>query len=256
MPRLLTDRRNDLRVQLRLQAAFERRLQQAMRGELVDVAERAARQIADTGNFDVGLQQHEQRVRAELEASYNAVMPEFGQRILDAASDKRFAAVEVKQGEAEFDRAMREWIRRVSTLKVAQITETTREQLRRKLEAGRREGLSTDEIARSMRDDLGGAVAATRAAVIGRTEVHAAAQAANQQAADATGVQGLRKEWMAAEDSRTRPDHDAADGQVVDKDGEFTVGGVRMKAPGDADAPAAQVVNCRCALTFITPGGE
>lgn len=253
MPYLLGDKRNDLRVQLRLQAAYERELQRTMQSELERVAESVADDVEDTGNVHGGVQGHDQRIQNALESGYRGVMPAFGQRILDAASDKRFRGRETKQAETEFDQSMQNWIRTTAALKVRQISDTTMEQIRSKLEAGRRQGLSTSEIARSMRDELGGVVAATRAAIIARTEIHSAAQAANRQAADATGIQGLRKEWMAADDSRTRPDHDAADGQVVDKESEFSVGGVSMDSPGDPGAPPEQVVNCRCAQTFITP---
>ena len=43
-----------------------------------------------------------------------------------------------------------------------------------------------------------------------------------------------------------RDSHAAADGQVVDGDGFFTVGGVKMLAPGDLSAPAEEWAGCRC----------
>lgn len=112
--------------------------------------------------------------------------------------------------------------------------------------------MGTDELARLVRDETPG-IGLQRAALIARTEMHNAAQAANMQAAEATGIQGLKKEWLAAEDKRTRPDHNDADGQVVEKEGQFTVGASQMDRPGDQSAPPRQTVNCRCALSFITP---
>ena len=252
MPRyILGDRRNDLRVQLRLQAAYERRLQSDMAVELKRVVENAADQLESSGDAQIG-DDHRARVMRMLEASYEVTMPAFGQRILDAASDKRYLWRRVKQGEDEFERAMRVWIRNVSAVKVTQISETTRQQIRDKIEAGRKAGLGTEGIAKALRGDMV-ITSAVRAHIIARTETHAAAQAGNRQAAKATGIAGLEKEWLAAEDSRTREDHNAADGQTVDQDASFTVGGVQMEQPGDPNAPAAQVVNCRCALAFITP---
>jgi hypothetical protein len=54
------------------------------------------------------------------------------------------------------------------------------------------------------------------------------------------------KRWLATEDSRTRPDHVEADGQTVPWGQAFTVGGFQMQHPHDPDAPAKEVVNCRC----------
>jgi hypothetical protein len=60
----------------------------------------------------------------------------------------------------------------------------------------------------------------------------------------------MSKEWLATKDDRTRPDHIAADGQQVEMNGKFIVGGVLMDRPGDTSAPAEQTVNCRCALIY------
>lgn len=54
------------------------------------------------------------------------------------------------------------------------------------------------------------------------------------------------KRWLATEDARTRPDHVEADGQTVPFGQPFIVGGFSMMHPHDPDAPAKEVVNCRC----------
>jgi hypothetical protein len=54
------------------------------------------------------------------------------------------------------------------------------------------------------------------------------------------------KRWLATEDARTRPDHVEADGQTVAFGHPFTVGGFSMMHPHDPDAPAKEVINCRC----------
>lgn len=54
------------------------------------------------------------------------------------------------------------------------------------------------------------------------------------------------KRWLATEDQRTRPDHREADGQVVPFGQPFTVGGFQMQHPHDPNAPAKEVVGCRC----------
>ena len=85
---------------------------------------------------------------------------------------------------------------------------------------------------------------------IARTETTFATSFAAEQAAQITGLV-LQKEWIAADDSRTRPSHAAVDNVKVDKDDTFNVGGVRMKYPGDPNAPASEVINCRCTVAYV-----
>ena len=54
------------------------------------------------------------------------------------------------------------------------------------------------------------------------------------------------KVWRTVHDDKVRDSHALADGQVVDGDGYFTVGGVKMFAPGDLSAPAEEWAGCRC----------
>lgn len=58
------------------------------------------------------------------------------------------------------------------------------------------------------------------------------------------------KQWNATLDGRTRPDHRAADGQIVELDEYFTVGGEKMKAPCIGGS-ARNVCNCRCCMDMI-----
>jgi hypothetical protein len=64
---------------------------------------------------------------------------------------------------------------------------------------------------------------------------------------------GLKKQWMATGDDRTRRSHLDAHGQMVDVKKKFLVGGVRMSHPHDPKAPAKEVVNCRCRTIVILP---
>ena len=54
--------------------------------------------------------------------------------------------------------------------------------------------------------------------------------------------------WTATIDMRTRYDHRQADGQRHRPGEAFDVGGYKLKFPGDPEAPAEQVCNCRCTL--------
>lgn len=86
----------------------------------------------------------------------------------------------------------------------------------------------------------------TRADRIARTESTGAQNNAALQALQDEGW--ASKEWLATLDTRTRPEHAALHGQRRALSDPFTVDGYELQHPGDPDAPARAVVNCRCAL--------
>lgn len=86
-----------------------------------------------------------------------------------------------------------------------------------------------------------------RARTIARTEIGAAQNMAVVEAANASGIR-FEQVWCSAEDERTRPSHAAADGQRRGQGEAFEVGGARLERPGDPNAPADEVINCRCTV--------
>jgi uncharacterized protein with gpF-like domain len=61
----------------------------------------------------------------------------------------------------------------------------------------------------------------------------------------------IEKTWISAKDDRTRHDHLIENGKKVDFDKPFKLDdGTLMMFPGDTDAPAKQVINCRCTVGF------
>jgi SPP1 gp7 family putative phage head morphogenesis protein len=114
---------------------------------------------------------------------------------------------------------------------------------------GLEQGYGVDRIA----EDIRGVVSLTEAdaRMVARTEVISAANAGAFDQAKLAGEDApLYKQWLATMDRRTRPSHDAADGQVVPLNDAFSVGGATLLYPGDPAAPAAQVINCRCTIIF------
>lgn len=93
-----------------------------------------------------------------------------------------------------------------------------------------------------------------KAKTVAWTESHRVLQKARHDTfeyLEAEGIKG-KKRWLATLDERTRPAHQAADGQEVPRDGKFTVGGMKMEYPGDPAGGAANTVHCRCDMTYIT----
>lgn len=58
----------------------------------------------------------------------------------------------------------------------------------------------------------------------------------------------VTKVWVATEDDRTRPEHAQADGQEVDTDSAFDVGGEELMYPADPSGSPWNIVNCRCTM--------
>ena len=92
-----------------------------------------------------------------------------------------------------------------------------------------------------------------RARTVAVTEVHrawnmgalAAAMRAQQSLA-----QVLNKQWLAREDSSTRPGHARADGQIRPINQPFIVNMEPLMMPGDPAGSPSNVINCRCKSLF------
>ena len=83
-----------------------------------------------------------------------------------------------------------------------------------------------------------------------RTAVTEAENAGRQAAADELEKKGviMGKRWVATHDSRTRDEHLEADGQIVENNKPFVVGGEELMFPGDKSLGASgwNLYNCRC----------
>lgn len=83
-----------------------------------------------------------------------------------------------------------------------------------------------------------------------RTALTAAENGGRQDALIRAADMGIkcRKRWDAVKDLRTRDAHGKADGQTVDADKPYTVGGEKLMYPGDHSLGASgwNLYNCRC----------
>lgn len=133
------------------------------------------------------------------------------------------------------------------------INETTLEKLSKAIEDGLTAGQTLREIAGEIEDGMfGGSQISNRAELIARTETTGAMNAGQQSARESLAEDGTieQKEWFATLDMKTRDDHADADGQRVDVDQPFIIGGEEAMYPGDANLSAEQRCNC------ILPGVE
>lgn len=94
-----------------------------------------------------------------------------------------------------------------------------------------------------------------RAENIGRTEAMAAIQASQDEALRQAVDKGLvakqdvKRIWRTASDTRVRHTHASMAGQEVGLDEPFlSPSGAQLRYPGDPEAPADEVINCRCVV--------
>lgn len=136
------------------------------------------------------------------------------------------------------------------------VNNTTREKLLDVLQEGIVEGLGIEDMVSKL-EDL--PFTKYQAARITRTEINRAANVGTM-AGVSTSEYEMNKEWIAAHDHRTRgvsphdhADHYHLDGKVVDMDGKFKDprNGHELSFPGDPEAAAEDVVNCRCSAAPI-----
>ena len=142
------------------------------------------------------------------------------------------------------------------------ITDTTKDQIRRYLMQGAANNLSYAEMIPMLRQ---AGITDYRAELIARTETSRAANTGSMVGAMSTGLVTV-KEWIAARDNRTRriprdsADHLHMDGIRVPIDTKFEVKGKTfvdyMLHPGDSTAHAANVCNCRCTLGYEAVRGS
>lgn len=109
------------------------------------------------------------------------------------------------------------------------------------------DGLSRDEIAEILQEDVFPDMRGYEADRAARTAATgSSARGAVSSIRDA-GAPG--KQWLVADDLRTRDSHDDIDGQVVPVGGKFTTGkGNQAWWPGDPRLPPSDFINCRCAV--------
>ena len=108
-------------------------------------------------------------------------------------------------------------------------------------------GLGYGDMARNI--SLHGRIPLNRAMVIARTESHRIQCQATSDAQYKAKEKGadVLKQWDAALDGATRPNHRKLDGQIRELDEPFEVAGMKAMFPGDF-GKASEDCNCRCAI--------
>jgi uncharacterized protein with gpF-like domain len=254
MRRLINnDPRIEQRRQARLLAIMERRFRRLLAAEIRRATLAMLAQYEATRAAPRLPEDHERRIEDIYRQMAEVGIETFGERIV--SQGKHAGLILERKSFVEFFRRLAlqyiglEMIRR----RITSVTETTRQQIVNQITAGQNAGEGIAAIAKRISDNVG-IISRQRGALIARTETHGAANYGADGAARATGLK-LRKEWVAAEDERTRVEHAEADGQIVDMDQAFEVGGEMLMYPGDPAGSAGNVINCRCAISHVVDDG-
>lgn len=129
--------------------------------------------------------------------------------------------------------------------------------IKRHITAGIIQGKSVYKIADDLQRDV---TNMNRASAIrtARTAMTAAQNGGRQATMDSAKKMGikLRKRWVATKDGRTRDIHGKADGQTVETDKPFIVGGEELMFPGDSTSASGwNLYNCRCGMRTVEKEG-
>ena len=150
-------------------------------------------------------------------------------------------------------RVFNNWIDTKGLELCTEMDATTVRELRRVLGASIAEGDSLAVQIKKMlnaSDELFYEMSKSRAELIARTESCTTINAGSTELYKSEGI--TMKEWLSVQDDRTRDSHLLMDGVVIPIEDKFEVPatsqseGALMDYPGDASAPASEVVNCRC----------
>lgn len=141
---------------------------------------------------------------------------------------------------------------RFATNRVVGASDALWSEIRAKTVERLQTGMPSEALKQQIEDITG--YSEFRSDMIARTETIAAYNNGNLASArelTAEGFGPVAKRWSSVGDDRTRPSHADANGQTVWMDEPFVIGGDYMEGPHDPNAPAAQVVQCRCRVLFL-----
>lgn len=129
--------------------------------------------------------------------------------------------------------------------------------IKNKVTSGILQGKSVYAIADDLQKDI---TNMNRASAIrtARTAITSAQNGGRQDSMNAAAKMGikLRKRWVSAKDGRVRDVHGKADGQTVNIDEPFIVGGEKMMFPGDGSSASGwNIYNCRCGMRTVEKEG-
>ena len=195
----------------------------------------------------------------KLHLAMGVKMAQISSKVVKRSVKGHYEALEVKSAETDlFSYTILQYLQTQGLDQLAaDITQTTKDQIRRYLVQSAEQNLTLPETIVLLR---GAGIKDYRAELISRKETGRAANIGSMVGATSTGLVTI-KEWIAAKDNRTRRiprdqfDHYNMDGKKIPMDETFKLqnkkGGFDlMLHPCDSSGSAADVCNCRCTLGY------
>ncbi|MBC3889505.1 phage portal protein [Acetobacterium paludosum] len=136
--------------------------------------------------------------------------------------------------------ALMAWAKAHAAEQVTYVMDTTKDQIKRIIADGLKNGASNAEMADSI-SNLEEINSVGRARAIANTEVHNSIMFGNHKAQSDAGIE--KREWVTAGDEAVREWHDELDKEVQPMGEPFSNG---LMHPGDPDGDPSEIVNCRC----------
>ncbi len=185
-------------------------------------------------------------------------LEDFGGMVLGGS--KSLGLIRESKANLKFDHFVNSYTESRSGAAIKSITSTSQKQIRKIVgewvQTAITDGDSNADLSKFIESEFE-ELTPGQAQKIARTEVSLASNNGALEAVKSLQIPNMRKEWVTAEDDRVRDgdhggaDHSSMDGQEVELDEKFNVQpDSLMEGPGDTSAPADQVINCRCVLTY------
>jgi hypothetical protein len=238
--------RKEYQEQNRIRRGYEKSLRKKFNSFFSKTGKRISKQYAETGQIPQ-IDGINQGVNQILVPHYRSVLEKFATRFIENNQQKQDDA---------FNWLVHDYLNKVGGEQIVRISNSTRGQINKVVMSGQAEGLGQEVIARNINKSMESPFAKYRARTIARTETHNAANFANQAIAEEMQIPNMVKQWVASNDDRSRTWHVEVSGKQVGMEEDFIVGGVPMKYPSDQRGGAANVINCRCIVLYVTPEDE
>lgn len=188
----------------------------------------------------------------------------FGDTIIDNAKEQGIA-IETKQN-LKYNSFIIEYISKRTGENIKTIMNTSQKQIKKIVGEWVAESITAGDsiptLSSFLEKEFEG-LSRSNSERIARTEVQLASNNGSREAVKSLQVPTMYKRWVSASDSRVRDGYKGgADHLHIDEEnGEIPIDDyfkvnpdVLMEGPGDTSAPADQVINCRCVLTYKNKG--
>lgn len=236
---------------VKLHGRYERRMYKVLQKGFRGIAQRIpfANMTAENYRLLIPLNVHGKDVETLMQKSWLAVLnPHF--RLMK----RQFAQIKAAEDEGEIiRRLLLELLGIDGGQKIKIVAETLIAHIVTEIEKGIAANKDIRTIAREIESTVNSPkFYRWQAMRIARTETTIVANKAAEAAANESRLV-LEKAWVCFHDGRERASHlSAASAGRIDANEPFNVAGFRMMYPGDgSDAPAEEVINCRCTVAYF-----